>query len=102
MNIRQTTKTRLFILLLALISFYRISLIMGSLWELQLSGYDDLLQIKNSIPMTAMEWLGREYSYLTMAKNIGYPLSLALVQGLNLSYGTIYGLFMVLVSLFLQ
>lgn len=89
----------LFTSFLVLISLLKISLMSASPWELGLSGYDDLLQLKNSVSLAAGEWLGAEYSYLTMAKNIGYPLFLALVQGLNLPYGTVYGFFMVVVSL---
>ena len=93
-------KNVLFVIGLFLVSFYRIKLLEGSSWELILTtGYDDIMQMKNAVTLTAGDWLGNSYFYTSMAKNIGYPLFLAMGQWLNLSYGILYGLVIVFASL---
>ena len=49
--------------------------------------------------MTAGDWLGGSYFYTSMAKNVGYPLFLAIGQWLNISYGFLYGAVIIFASL---
>lgn len=93
-------KDVLFIIALFVISLYRLKLLKESSWELILStGYDDIMQMKNAVTMTAGDWLGGSYFYTSMAKNVGYPLFLAIGQWLNISYGFLYGAVIIFASL---
>lgn len=93
-------KDVLFIIALFVISLYRLKLLKESSWELILStGYDDIMQMKNAVTMTAGDWLGGSYFYTSMAKNVGYPLFLAIGQWLNISYGFLYGAVITFASL---
>lgn len=93
-------KDVLFIIALFVISLYRLKLLKESSWELILStGYDDIMQMKNAVTITAGDWLGGSYFYTSMAKNVGYPLFLAIGQWLNISYGFLYGAVIIFASL---
>lgn len=93
------SKKFIFYSLLCFIGIVRIALLRSAPWELEANtGYDDLLQLKNAISISSGDWLGRTYSYISMTKNVGYPLFLALTQLLNIPYSVLYGLLISLSS----
>ncbi|MCB4994759.1 hypothetical protein LGW00_02130 [Streptococcus mutans] len=92
-------KSTLFYIILCFIGIFRIALLRSAPWELDANtGYDDLLQLKNAISIASGNWLGKTYSYISMTKNVGYPLFLALTQLLNIPYSVLYGLLISLSS----
>lgn len=93
----QSNSKKIFYTSVVVFSIFRILLLNHSNFHLYLEGYDDLLQVKNSVTLANFEWLGA-YTNITMAKNIGFPIFLALAQYLNLPYAFLYGLLIVLAS----
>lgn len=92
-------KSTLFYIILCFIGIFRIALLRSAPWELDANtGYDDLLQLKNAISIASGNWLGKTYSYISMTKNVGYLLFLALTQLLNIPYSVLYGLLISLSS----
>ncbi|MFC3927947.1 hypothetical protein ACVR05_07310 [Streptococcus caprae] len=87
-------KDIIFFIAIFFVIVFKIKLLLDSPLALNVNtGFDDLLQIKNSLSIVSGDWLGKEYFFTTMAKNVSYPFFLAISNFFNLPYGFSYGIF---------
>lgn len=94
----QRTRRNWFVIMLFLISAFRMFLAVNTNYAATAGKFDDELAIHIGYSLLSGEWLG-EYSYTTLIKGITYPCFVAITKLLGLTYGQGLGIMMIVASL---
>lgn len=92
-------KNLVFFLIFSLVTIIRIVLKLGNPWIVHIlsGGADDWYQDELTLSIMQGEWLGK-YNWVTLSKGVSFPIFLAAIRKVGLTYGLSVGILLTITS----